>query len=355
MPIMNTTLSLPDCPANPIAASLVPNRPSHAFALTLVLTLAPGLAPAAGLWDRVKEGAAKSYERGADLVNEGAEQAGSIAIKGLDAAGAVVTPGLEYGKKLTKDAVDHFDRPGTPEEIRARVDRMAADSLERLFKQDPDARGLFDRSYGYAVFEVRQASLAVTAGYGYGVAVANGAAGAGETQRIYMKMLTGGLELSKGTEGLASEWVVLLEDEPSFRAFVEKGFDASAEAGGKAGTFKKGVATRFRKDMSVFRVDKGGLKLAASLTGTRFWPDSALNPPPPPAPVVELPAQTPAAAEPISAESGAEPAPAETVPATPEASEPATAPAQTVAPIEGAAGPELDDQAPAPSPAMPPS
>jgi hypothetical protein len=288
-------------------------------------------------------------------VKEGAEQAGSIAGKGLDAAGAVVAPGLEYGKKLTKDTVDHFHRQGTPEEIRTRVDRMAADGLERLFEQDPDARDLVDRSYGYAVFEVRQASLAVTVGYGYGVAVAGGVADAGETQRIYMKMLTGGLELSKGTEGLASEWVVLLEDEPSFRAFVEKGFDASAEAGGKAGAFKKGVATRFSKGMSVFRVDKGSLKLAASLTGTRFWPDSALNPPPPPAPVVELPAETPAVAERIPAQPGVEPAPAETAPTTPEASEPVTAPAQTVEPIEGAEGPEVDHQAPAPSSAIPPS
>ncbi len=301
IPILSVPLSPPESSIGPTAGLPVSVRAcrggglgeSNTLALAALLAMAPGFVLAEGLWDRVKEGAAKTYERGADLakeggelVREGAAQAAPLAQAGLEAGGAAVAPGLEYGKLLTKDAVDHFYRQGTPEELRVRVDRMAEETLNRLFESDPQARTLLDRSYGYAVFEVRQASLAVTAGYGYGVAV-----GGADAERIYMKMLTGGVELSKGTDGLASQWVVLLADEPAFRGFVEVGLDASAQALAQAGTLKKGVDKRLSQGMSVYRVHKGGLKLAASLTGTRFWPDSGLNPPPPPAPVVELPAE----------------------------------------------------------------
>jgi lipid-binding SYLF domain-containing protein len=233
-------------------------------ALPLLLALPHGTS-AEGLWDRVKEGAARTYERSGELVKEGAD-------KGLEVGGELAEKGLQAGKEAVGDAAGHFYREGTSEDIRARVDKLAFDTLDRLFGDDPEAHLLFDSGYGYAVFEVRQVSLTVTAGYGYGVAV-----GADGSQRVYMKMATGGVGFSKGVGGFASEWVVLFEDEEAFRGFVEQGFDASAEATGLVGTEQAGLAARYRQGTAFYRVTKGGLMVAAAVTGTRFWPDPGLN------------------------------------------------------------------------------
>ena len=230
--------------------------------VTLILwLLSSSLASAEGLWDTVKSGAGK----GGAILQQGAE-------KGLELGGALTKRGYEAGKGAVEDAFDHFYRGGTPEEIRARVDQMAFDTLDRLFSQDPEAHLLFDSDYGYGVFEVRQVSMTVLASYGYGVVVSNDG-----SRRIYMKMVSGGVEVSKGVGGFASQWVVLFEDQVAFDAFVTEGFDASAETSGTLGSQRAELGARYRKGVAFYRVTEGELRLAASLSGTRFWSDDALN------------------------------------------------------------------------------
>ncbi len=223
--------------------------------------LLPTLASGEGLWDKVKSGA----EKGGTVLKQGAE-------KGLEVGGDLTKRGIEAGKDAVGETVGHFYRDGTPEEIRAQVDRMAFDTLDRLFAEDPEANLLFDSGHGYAVFEVRQVSLTVVAGYGYGVAVSHDG-----SRRIYMKMVSGGVEISKGVGGFVSQWVVLFEDEAAFDALVTEGFDAGAEASGTLGKERAELGTRYRKGAAFYRVTEGGLRLAASLSGTRFWPDAWLN------------------------------------------------------------------------------
>lgn len=268
-----------------------------------LLAVLPGPVGAEGLWDRVKEGAVK----GGELIEQGVGAAGSLAQAGKEAVGA----GL-----LSGDTADPLFRQGTPAQIRARVDAVAAETLEQLRTQAPEVAPRLARGDAYAVFEIRQFALALAAGYGYGVAV--GGQGA---ERIYMKAATAGLELSKGRGGIASRWVVLFADPAAFRSFVDEGFDAAAQADAEAGTLKAGKARRYRDGLTVYRVGAGGFKLAASVTGTRFWPDAELNPPAPPAPVEERAlGRPPAAAPPPS------PAP-ERVPTAPADSEPVPPPA----------------------------
>lgn len=230
-------------------------------AVLAIALLLPSLVCAEGLWDKVKSGAEKS----GTVLKEGAG-------KGLEAGGALTKRGLEAGKGAVEDTVGHFYRDGTPEEIRARVDRMAFDTLDRLFAEDPEAHLLFDSGYGYAVFEVRQVSLTVLAGYGYGVALSQDG-----SRRSYMKMASGGVEVAKGVGGFVSQWVVLFEDQAAFDAFITEGFDATAEASGTLGGERAELGTRYRKGVAFYRVTDGGLRLAASLSGTRFWSDDWLN------------------------------------------------------------------------------
>lgn len=91
MPIVNLSASLPHCPTGPGAANRFSDRPSRSLAPTLALAVAllPCLALAEGLWDRVKEGAVATYDRGADLVYEGAEKGGDLVPKGAEGAGSM--------------------------------------------------------------------------------------------------------------------------------------------------------------------------------------------------------------------------------------------------------------------------
>lgn len=242
-----------------------------------LLLWSAGAVRAQGLWDQVKDGATGTYERGHAWVKEGAERGGDLIGKGtragLEVGGAVVEKGVTAGRAAVDDLTEHFAREGTPEEIRERVDRMAVDTLDQLFDDDPEANLLFELGYGYAVFEIRQVSLTLTAGYGYGVAVAEDG-----FERTYMKAVTGGLELKKGIGGgLAERWVVLFDDEAVFRRFVDEGFEASAEAAATIGGERSGLHVRLREGVSFYRVTSGGLKVAALVSGTRFWSDAALN------------------------------------------------------------------------------
>ncbi len=55
--------------------------------------------------------------------------------------------------------------------------------------------------------------------------------------------------------------------------------DAGAEVGAMAGEEKELLALRFNEGKAVFVLTGKGWKVAAKLTGSRSWPDEALNHP----------------------------------------------------------------------------
>lgn len=225
-------------------------------------------APAEGLWQSLRDGASRAAEAAGSAVSKGAEATGEVAGRVADAA-----------KDGATETADHFHREGTPAELRERVDRLAADALDRLILEQPDAGLMFDRSYGFAVFEARQVSLGVVAGYGYGVAVERGGefAETAPESRTYMKMAVAGVGVRLGFGGFAHQLVLLFEDEAAFRRFIIDGLDASAEAVSLVGDSHHEVISRFVSGVAAYRLTEGGFKVAASLAGTRFWPDEALN------------------------------------------------------------------------------
>ena len=228
--------------------------------VALLLVLAPPLA-SAELFDSLKEGTAKAAKAVGDTAKGAVDTAGEAAGK---ATGAVKGTVDSTKKSLSDEA--------TPAATRAKLDTMAKTTLRRLFAQERGSRALFDRSVGYAVFDKREASFYVVAGYGRGVAV-NRRTGS----RVYMKMATTGAGLSVGLGGFASQLVILFEDSASFESFVAEGLDASAAVGAMAGEEKTQVGLRFTDGKAVFVLTGKGWKVAAKLTGSRYWPDEALN------------------------------------------------------------------------------
>ena len=169
------------------------------------------------------------------------------------------------------DTAKSITEKETPAETRAKIDGMEKATMSRLQSDNPGAKALLARSYGYAVFDTRKFSFLITTGFGAGVAVERGSG-----KRTYMKMATGGANIGLGGEFF--QLVILFEDESHYRSFVDKGFEAGAAASAVGGDEKIGAEARFNDGRAAFQLTEKGLKLAADITGTKYWKDDDLNP-----------------------------------------------------------------------------
>ncbi len=206
---------------------------NKALVIAVILAAIPSLSSAERLWDKVKEGASSA----ADAVTGTA-------------------------KSITEKE--------PPETTRNKIDGMAAKTLDRLFVERKSAKALYDKSYGYAVFDTRKFSILITTGFGAGVAVEKQSA-----KRTYMKMATGGVNVGLG--GQFFQLVFLFETKAKFGKFVDQGFEVGASASAVAGEESEELAMRFVDGVAVFQLTEKGLLLAVDLTGTKYWKNSDLN------------------------------------------------------------------------------
>ncbi len=88
----------------------------------------------------------------------------------FNTAGAWTDKSVVTGKEwLTVDKkLDEMLEPKTADEARLALDTMADTALVRLFNQQPSAKLLFDKAYGYAVFDSRKFSLMLHTNQGPG-------------------------------------------------------------------------------------------------------------------------------------------------------------------------------------------
>ncbi|MCG6861153.1 MAG: hypothetical protein LJE70_07755 [Chromatiaceae bacterium] len=231
------------------------------FFLALLLFLAPIAGSGQITIDGLKDRASKAAKAVGETAGNAVGTAGKAAEKATDAAKATID-------STRKDLRDE----ATPEETRAKLDAMAETTLARLFAEQPASRELFDRSAGYAVFDRREASFYVVAGYGRGVAVNRQ-----DDARTYMKMATAGAGMSFGIGGFDTQLVILFEDSDQFAQFVVEGLDASAQVGTMTGEKQDQLTLRYDEGKAVFVLTEKGWKIAAKLTGSRYWPDESLN------------------------------------------------------------------------------
>lgn len=203
------------------------------FAFVLILVVFSVNGQAEGLWNKVKEGASSA----ADSVGNAA-------------------------KSLTEKE--------TPEQTRQKIDSMEKQTLKRLFSEVSGAKALFEKSYGYAVFDTRKFSFLITTGFGAGVAVDNAS-----SKRTYMKMGTGGVNVGMGGEFY--QVVFLFQDKSTFNEFLHNGYDAGSEAVATAGSESESLGVSFVNGVAVYKLTEVGLKLTLDLTGTKYWIDDELN------------------------------------------------------------------------------
>ena len=178
------------------------------------------------------------------------------------------------------------EKEAKAEKKRDELDEMADETLEKLFEESLGAEDLFDKSYGYAVFDNRKTSLMISTGGGKGIAVERDTG-----DKTYMRMAAAGLNLGVGLSFY--QVVFLFEDKDTFTNFVEKGWEVGAGAdvtGGEKGTSAKASATTtgdaavaahksavFSEGMAVFQFTEKGLMLQADISGTKSWKYDKLN------------------------------------------------------------------------------
>lgn len=158
---------------------------------------------------------------------------------------------------------------GDEAEERAEIDKMAKETLKELFGSNEDAKALYDKAIGYAVFSNVKVQLGLSGGGGKGVAVAKAG------NRTYMKMGTGGIGFGIGAQKY--QVIFLFETEKALESFVEKGWQADTSAQAAAGEAAVGAAASFKEGIAYYQITDKGVIASADITGTKYWKDDDLN------------------------------------------------------------------------------
>jgi lipid-binding SYLF domain-containing protein len=162
----------------------------------------------------------------------------------------------------------------TASEQRASIQQMAQDTLAEAYQLNPTLRNKTRRAAGYGVFSNRSTKFfVVSSGNGYGLVHDNRAG-----RDTYMRMIEVGGGLGVGIKDFRA--VFVFRDEPTLRQFVDSGWDFGGDVGVAAKTGSEGgqvSAGASVQNIEIYQFTERGLELAATLAGTKYWRDQALN------------------------------------------------------------------------------
>lgn len=164
----------------------------------------------------------------------------------------------------------------TPEEKRAYTLRMRDDAVAELIRQRPEVKQRLDRAAGYGAFSnIGTNIIFVSTGGGFGV-VTDKATG----RDTFMRMGELGVGIGLGVKDFRA--VFLFYDAESLRTFITSGweFGAEADAAAKAGDQGGAAAAAGNtlKGVEIYQFTENGIALSATVSGTKYWKDSDLNP-----------------------------------------------------------------------------
>ena len=162
----------------------------------------------------------------------------------------------------------------TGNEKREAIQRMKNDTLADLYDKKPDVRSQIGSAPGYGVFSNANVYLLVVgAGGGYGM-VHNQHTG----KDTYMKM--GEVAVGLGAGAKDYRLVLVFHTQDALDYFVKYGwsFGGQADAAAKAGDKGKAIGgEEIVNNITVYQLTESGLALQATIKGTKFWRDDALN------------------------------------------------------------------------------
>jgi lipid-binding SYLF domain-containing protein len=153
---------------------------------------------------------------------------------------------------------------------RMKIDETAKEALDGLFSENAKAEMLFEKSFGWAVFDNLKLAFGFSGGGGNGVAVEKESG-----DRTYMKMGTAGVGLGLGANKY--QVVFLFQDERTFDNFVHSGWQADATASAVAGQSGAEAKTDFVNGLAIYQITDTGLMAHADIAGTKYWKNKKLN------------------------------------------------------------------------------
>ncbi|MFR9721064.1 beta cell expansion factor BefA [Aeromonas diversa] len=248
--------------------------------LLMALVATPGHADcdkiksAAGqLGDALSETGKEAWQNVSDFSKQTWASISSWGASAYNQAGEWTDQSVAKGKEwltVADKKLDEMLEPKTPEQARTALDTMADTALVRLFNEQPSAKLLFDKAYGYAVFDSRKFSLMLHTNQGAGVAVDRHSG-----KHTYMKMFGAGL--AAGFGGKFYQQVILFESRETFERFVTQGWEATSEVGVVAGKESAELKGKYNGGMAIYQIGEKGLLLDANISGSKYWVDKDLT------------------------------------------------------------------------------
>ena len=158
---------------------------------------------------------------------------------------------------------------------RAEVRKVAGQTLQRLYSLQPAAKGVIDKSAGYATFSNFGMKILVAGGgKGEGVAVNNKT-----KQETFMKMVEVQAGLGLGIKKFRLVWV--FETQSAFDNFVNSGWELGGQATAAAQMSGQGAWAAGAMSVSpgiwLYQLTDNGLALELTAKGTKYYKDGALN------------------------------------------------------------------------------
>jgi len=163
----------------------------------------------------------------------------------------------------------------TPDEKKDKTRKMAAQTLQDLYKLEPTAQAAIQKAAGYAVFNNLGTNLLLlSTARGAGIAV-----NSGSKQETFMKMVSAGAGLGVGVKDYRV--VFIFENEKALATFLDSGWSGSAQTDAAAKAGDKGAAYSGAVEVSpgvwVYQITKNGVALQLTLQGTKYYKDDDLN------------------------------------------------------------------------------
>jgi lipid-binding SYLF domain-containing protein len=163
----------------------------------------------------------------------------------------------------------------SPEQKREKSRKMAAQTLQDLYKLQPAAQAGIEKSAGYAVFNNMGTNLLLlSTARGAGIAVDSKT-----KQETFMKMISAGAGLGVGVKDYRV--IFVFENEKALGQFLNSGWAADAQSDAAAKTASSGAAysgaVQVAPGVWVYQITKKGLALQLTLQGTKYYKDDDLN------------------------------------------------------------------------------
>jgi len=161
------------------------------------------------------------------------------------------------------------------DEKREKSRKMAAQTLQDLYKLQPTAQAAIQKSAGYAVFNNMGVNvLLLSTARGAGIAV-----NSKTKQETFMKMISAGGGFGLGVKDYRV--IFVFGNDKALAQFLDSGWsgsaqtDAAAKAGEKGGAYSGAVEVA--PGVWVYQITKNGLALQLTLQGTKYYKDDDLN------------------------------------------------------------------------------